>query len=108
MSHASPEARDCLSSKAGQAYLDALYRQIARTWDAKDTAGEGGFAVLGFILDAKGGIRLSRVIDQSSEAYRISGTEALSRAAPFGPLTGELACLAQIELRATLDRTSLR
>jgi len=108
MSHAPPEARGCLSSEASQAYLDALYRRIDRTWDAQDTAADGGFAVLGFILDAEGGIRLSRVIDQSSEAYRISGTETLSRAAPFGPLTGEVACLAQIELRATLDRTSLR
>lgn len=105
---APPEARDCLASASAQAYLDALYRHLEETWDAADASGEGGFVVLGFLLDAEGGIRLSRVIDQSSETYRAFGTEALSRAAPFGPLRGELACLAKIELRATLDRTSLR
>ncbi|MBK7949689.1 MAG: hypothetical protein IPK00_13325 [Deltaproteobacteria bacterium] len=105
---APPEARDCLASTAAQAYLDALHRHLDETWAAGDASGEGGFVVLGFILGAGGDVRFSRVIDQSSETDRALGTEALARAAPFGPLRGELACLAQIELRATLDRTSLR
>lgn len=108
LNDAPPEVRHCLASPSAQAYVDALYRHLEETWDAGEASGEGGFVVLGFLLDAEGGVRLSRVIDQSSEAYRAFGTEALSRAAPFGPLRGELACLAQVELRATLDRTSLR
>lgn len=103
---AQPAARDCLANEAVKTYLDALYRHLDATWRARDDSAEGGFVVLGFLLDAEGGIRLSRVLDRSSDAYRDFGTATLSQAAPFGPLTPELACLGAIELRATLDRTS--
>lgn len=103
-----PAARDCLENAAVKTYLDALYRHLDATWQARAASAEGGFVVLGFLLDAQGGVRLSRVIDRSSDAYRDAGTATLGQAAPFGPLAGELACLGAIELRATLDRTSPR
>lgn len=103
-----PAPRDCLENEAVKTYLDALYRRLDETWQARARSDEGGFVVVGFLLDARGGVRLSRVIDRSSDAHRDSGTATLAAAAPFGPLTGELACLEAIELRATLDRTSPR
>jgi len=105
---APPEARDCLASESAKAYLDALYQRLQETWDSQTPPNEGGFVVLGFVLDSKGGIRLSRVIDQSSDAYRGFGMYALADAPPFGPLSGELGCLEHLELRATLERANLR
>jgi hypothetical protein len=108
LAEAPREARDCLASGAAKAYMEALYQKLQSAWDMQETSGEGGHVVMGFVLDAQGRVRFSRVIDQSSSTYRVLAGEALSKASPFGDLTGELACLEQVELRATLDRTDSR
>ncbi|MEZ4333667.1 MAG: hypothetical protein R3F35_18080 [Myxococcota bacterium] len=105
----SASARACLESEPAKAYLEALHRRLREAWDARPTSGEGsGSVVLGFVLDDQGGIRLVRVIDASSDAYRELGNAALADAAPFGPLSGPLVCVTRLELRATLDRNDTR
>lgn len=101
-------ARDCLATKAAKTYLDDLHRKLEKTWDEQDEPATGGFVELGFVLEESGAVRLSRVIDQSSDEYRALGTAVLEASAPFGELAGDIACLSGVELRATLDRSAGR
>ena len=62
--------------------------------------------VLGFVLDRDGAVRLARVIDQSSDTFRMLGTESLAAAAPFGELVGDRPLL--IRAREAVDHGAHR
>jgi hypothetical protein len=103
-----PEAEDCMLEPSVYLYLSEAQDRILARWELPPDGLAGREVVVRLVLAGDGSVRSMRVVSYSDRRLARSARFAIERAAPFGPVPPDAACLVGLPLRTTLRNPSER
>lgn len=95
-----PEVKACLAQPEVQDYIEAMRKDVVETWELPEGADPSQSVEIVFSLREDGHLKGAMIDDAATQEIEDSALAALEAAAPFPPLTGPVACLTDMALRA--------